>query len=775
MWLTVKHGVRGEQMAVGRISGPLLKDNLLRNGVNLAFETNLLYLDVVNSRVGINTAAPTNDLSVNGTTRTTNLYASTQASLATFTISGNTIASSSSTINLTPNGASPVVYQGLISVGNLNITTNTISSTNTNGAINITANGTGGIYLGNGGGSVQVTVTGNLHATGNITADGNITLGANAGDTVTFDAEVNSSIVPSANNTYNLGSSSLTWATLYTNTVSATTLSTSSFTASGNLSVTGTSTLSGNTTIGATSTNTLDVVASIDSNLIPATTATYNLGSSSLYWSNGYITTIQTSGLSINSNSITSTGTNSNLQLSANGTGSVYIPTNTLQVTNNAAVGGTLSVTGTSTFAAVGITGTLTQTGNFTQSSGNFSTTGTISSGAITSTGTLTLPDVTISGSTITGTTTATNLILTPYSGQQVEITSNATLDSNATVGGTLGVTGTTTLAGVGITGTLTQTGTFTQTGNFSTSGTMTITGNLITSGSLTIPNITISGNTVSTNTGNLDLILTGSGTGSVIVEGIKVNSNNISSTGTNANILLTPNGTGAVVINNTQSLIVPVGTTSQRPTGANGMVRYNTSNNRYEGYANGYWTNLGGVQSVDGKTYITSESSPGAGNNVISFYANNVNTAYIDSTKLYTIDFQTSNLDISGNTISAITPNTDINFVTTGTGGIIFGNLKFTSNTITNVSNNAVTEFAQTGSGYVKIPGTYGVVIPVGDSTNRPASLYEEVGMMRFNTAEGYVEVYNGTNWTSVAGTASGVTSATAQDIGVQTALAIG
>ena len=85
-------------MAVGRISGPLLKDNLLRNGVNLAFETSLLYLDVVNSRIGINTTAPAYDLDVNGTTRSNNLYATTQANLATFTISGNTISSSNSHI-----------------------------------------------------------------------------------------------------------------------------------------------------------------------------------------------------------------------------------------------------------------------------------------------------------------------------------------------------------------------------------------------------------------------------------------------------------------------------------------------------------------------------------------------------------------------------------------------------------------------------------------------------------------------------------------------------
>ena len=45
-------------MAIGRISGSVLKSNLTRNGVDLAFETNLLYLDVTNSRVGIGTSEP---------------------------------------------------------------------------------------------------------------------------------------------------------------------------------------------------------------------------------------------------------------------------------------------------------------------------------------------------------------------------------------------------------------------------------------------------------------------------------------------------------------------------------------------------------------------------------------------------------------------------------------------------------------------------------------------------------------------------------------------
>ncbi len=38
---------------LGRIGGQVLTDNLLRAGVDLAFETNLLYLDVTNRQIGV--------------------------------------------------------------------------------------------------------------------------------------------------------------------------------------------------------------------------------------------------------------------------------------------------------------------------------------------------------------------------------------------------------------------------------------------------------------------------------------------------------------------------------------------------------------------------------------------------------------------------------------------------------------------------------------------------------------------------------------------------
>lgn len=238
-------------MAVGRISGPLLKDNLLRNGVDLAFETDLLYLDVNNSRVGVNNSSPQYPLDVVGTTRTTNLESTNSAQLASFTLSGNTISSTSSTINFVPSGANAVVYQGRALLGTqLEISGNTIQTLGTNQDLNITTSGTGKVNV-NG----NVYVNGSVHATGSITADGNIQLGDSDTDNIVFGGEVNSDIVPDANNTYNLGSSSKRWANVYTNNVNSTNITGSSLTVSdfqtSQLEVTGNtvSTISSNTDI----------------------------------------------------------------------------------------------------------------------------------------------------------------------------------------------------------------------------------------------------------------------------------------------------------------------------------------------------------------------------------------------------------------------------------------------------------------------------------------------------------------------------------------------
>lgn len=151
---------------IGRINGPMLKDNLLRQGVDLAFETNLLFLDVNNHRIGINNSVPNEALDITGNVIfNTNLKIS-GANISSQNFNGN--------ITLTPNGSGKVVVSYLTpnripiastsgsivddanlsfvsntlitsaaNIANLQITNNQIASINTNANINLTPNGTG--------------------------------------------------------------------------------------------------------------------------------------------------------------------------------------------------------------------------------------------------------------------------------------------------------------------------------------------------------------------------------------------------------------------------------------------------------------------------------------------------------------------------------------------------------------------------------------------------------------------------------------------------------
>ena len=104
-----------------------------------------------------------------------------------------------------------------------------------------------------------------------------------------------------------------------------------------------------------------------------------------------------------------------------------------------------------------------------------------------------------------------------------------------------------------------------------------------------------------------------------------------------------------------------------------------------------------------------------------------------------------------------------------------MFEDFKISGSSIINTTSNAVTVLESTSNGYIKIDGTTGFVLPVGDSTNRPSVLYRETGMMRYNSADQRVEIFDGTNWVSIAGSASGISRAEAEDIAIETVLIFG
>lgn len=217
-------------MAIGRISGPLLKANLIRDGVDLAFETDLLYLDVNNSRIGINTGTPQYELDVVGTTRTTDLEVTNQLEVGTFTITGNTISSTQPTINFIAAAGEATAYHSRLIVNDIELDGNSISTINSNANLELRTNGTGIVDI-----QAPTNITGNLSVTGNITATGDISIGGNLiigdsiADTITINASIRSSLIPETDNLYDLGSTTYKWRNVYATNVVASTLNLGAF------------------------------------------------------------------------------------------------------------------------------------------------------------------------------------------------------------------------------------------------------------------------------------------------------------------------------------------------------------------------------------------------------------------------------------------------------------------------------------------------------------------------------------------------------------------
>jgi len=205
--------------ALGRISGQLLKDNLTREGRELAFDTDLLFLNVGDRRIGANTDVPTKTLEISGTSTTTNLIVdqlfdpirlSTQVR-----ISGSTVTSLTDNLNLT---ASNFVFGNNIRTSKLDFNNNVISSLATNTKIEIRPNQTGVDPLLFGSLDVysNLNITGDLYTSSNITLDGNITFGSDSNDTIAFASDVDSDITPNLDEIYKIGSNSQQWEGIYT-------------------------------------------------------------------------------------------------------------------------------------------------------------------------------------------------------------------------------------------------------------------------------------------------------------------------------------------------------------------------------------------------------------------------------------------------------------------------------------------------------------------------------------------------------------------------------
>lgn len=309
-------------MAVGRISGPLLKSNLIRNGVDLAFETDLLYLDVNNQRIGVNTASPQHDLDVAGTTRSQKFTVTDSATISDVVISGNTIDSNSDYLNLAT--LDTVVSLKKLEIDNFILENNVIKSLGTDTDIVFDPNGSAKVEI-----QSDLDVQGNISATGNIRADGNITIGDEDTDSVTFNAEVTSDIVPDTTDTYTLGSDPSTggqrWLSVFADNLDVNTLDTDSVTALDTLEIDNTLTVLQDTTLGTDTSNTVTINGTVSSDIIPESTNTYNLGSETLRWQTVWARNAEIGKINFSDNQISTSIANTDLILNAGSGNSVLI------------------------------------------------------------------------------------------------------------------------------------------------------------------------------------------------------------------------------------------------------------------------------------------------------------------------------------------------------------------------------------------------------------------------------------------------------------------
>jgi hypothetical protein len=478
MWLEGQDPQKRINMALGRISGPMLKANLERLGVNLAFDTDLLYLDVNASRIGINNTNPQYALDVNGS-YTTDVIAADSADINGILINSNTITSTAP--NLTFSSPDNVIYQNKLIVDGLSFDGTTISSNDSNANIEISPNGVGSIEL-----LASTNVTGDMHVIGNITTDGDLIIG-------------------------------------------------------------------GDITIGDSVDDTLVIVASIDSDLIPVVSNTYDLGSLVQGWKTLYATEAYIDSIHINGNVIETIDSNADLDLRAAGTGVIIVDDLTFENNTISSTSGNLILESQSEIITMNTAGAVVLPRGTT----------------------LERPGAPLAGMIRYNTDTSgfegyTNAAWTPLDGVR-DLDGNTYITAELTPGAN------------------------DDTIRFYTDGILRadITSTRARFDKLEIDDISIDGNVISTVSTNQDMQLSPNGTGVVVVEDFEIDASSITNTVSNAAFTFEITGDSYYKFSGTNGIVIPVGSSIQRPAPGNtetGQLRWNTDNQAVEVYSGASW-----------------------------------------------------------------------------------------------------------------------------------------------------------------------------------------
>jgi hypothetical protein len=230
--------------SLGRISGKALEANLLRNGIDLAVNGDLLYLKVSpiiigseedgedgdpnydstlpaalsGTGIGINRDMPIYDLDINNTFKSKFVNVTNLATIDNITINANGVIGSTTgpiIIQTTDTGA--ITEFGKMLSDYLEFDDNQVRSIS-NQNIRLDPNGLGITKINsNAQISLDLQVNGNIDVNGNLSTSGTIRLGDQSGDTITIRPQLDQDLMPNADLAYDIGQPTgprLRWAEL---------------------------------------------------------------------------------------------------------------------------------------------------------------------------------------------------------------------------------------------------------------------------------------------------------------------------------------------------------------------------------------------------------------------------------------------------------------------------------------------------------------------------------------------------------------------------------
>ena len=795
---------------VGRIGGGVLKSNLERQGIDLAFENDLLYLDVNNDRIGINTTsmASPDVLTTISPIRTTNAITTGTFNLGSFELQGNAITQLvENTINLNSTGD---IFATGIETENLKFDANELSSTTDNTNIELRPNGTGTIEI-----QSSWNSTGSIHSTGNITFAGDLTLGDDNNDNVTFAADVNSDILPNSSNANALGSQTKRWNAIYSNLLNGTSTfvdnviveSTALSRRQGNIFYV--STLGSNTNVGdhqhgafRTLSHALSVVDA--STQGPVTIHVYP-GEYEEIFPLVVPERVTISGEDIRNCIIKPTaGTNTNNAFEMNQNVTIenltikdfYSPGHAFTFAANTIITDRSPYIRNITVITKGSVVSANDPRGFDQGDAGK---GALIDGASTGSSTREASMLFHSATFITPGVDC----ITMTNGVRVEWLNSFTYFANRGLYATNGTAGkandgTTFGAEIRSIGSANVYGTkgaeadgantlmylighnFAYIGvgkDVSNDRTLTVTANEVTelnSGNIYYTTTDADGTFkvgdnffVDFETGSTSIdasTIDFSGIGSITVrnglersfiDGSKVDVGNIR---INGNTVTTIDGdltlspvTGLFNTDNNVSLILSNGTDIQR-NNLQADIRYNTDSNLYEGYSSGNLS-LGGIYSSDRQESIDTHDT----NNTIILRAAGAQVGSIDSNSTNLHGLSTGDILFDNNLVTTTLSQSDLELKrTTATNVVDVYDFDLKNSTFYNTSANNLT-LATTNNGYVKFGGTTGLVVPAGTTAEQSSTPAE--GETRYNTTEGYMETWNTEKWQRSAGEGAEVT----------------